>query len=74
MHQTPHHDTSVAYGGNNTTGARKSVNASRISASGSNVLHERVYRISEKINEIHVSLIFKQVLVKHRERKTWKDR
>jgi hypothetical protein len=41
--------------------ARKSVNASRISGSGKdatgNVLTERVSRISEKINEIHVILI-----------------
>lgn len=45
--------------GNGTQGlastGRKSVNASRISGTSNSVLSERVHRISEKINEIHVS-------------------
>ena len=51
-------DTSVVgmYGHNTTS--RKSMNTSRISNNnnGSSVLSDRVQRISEKINEIHVSI------------------
>ena len=70
-----------------TSTGRKSVNASRISGTAStSVLSERVHRISEKINEIHVSFHKKPFLsyfldqritfkiAQHRERQSWETR
>ena len=51
-------DQSVYSGNGLGATARKSIlNASKLSGSNGNVLGDRVSRISEKINEIHVSLI-----------------
>jgi hypothetical protein len=55
-------ETSSPFAGRETVSSntgKKSNNVSRISGSGSssNVLSERVSRISEKIHEIHVSIL-----------------
>ena len=47
--------TNVGTQGLGSTGRKSMMNASRISGTSNSVLSERVHRISEKINEIHVS-------------------